>query len=188
MEPSWNLVGSIRRTSTKLYSGSKKLRSTCSGNIHPIRRTLPLIGWEQSSPVDEEERRVQMDDASVSILHSLRRELPYFLPCGRRSLVSGIQNDIVVSWTTLWEMIKVYWLDFSLHKDHTVCCSSTGASWGWTLHLFISQLRTKQSSSNCPNQSSASKNSIKKRNVVRRTVRSMLGEQTFAQLRTGLTS
>ena len=37
-----NLVGSIRRTATKLYSGSKKLRSTCSGNIRPIRRTLPL--------------------------------------------------------------------------------------------------------------------------------------------------
>lgn len=46
------------------------------------------------------------------------------------------------------------------------------------MHLFISQLRMKQSSSNCPNQSSASKNSIKKRNVVRRTVRIMLGEQT----------
>ena len=157
MEPSWNLVGSIRRTSTKLYLGSKKLRSTCSGNIHPIRRTLPLIGWEQSSPVDEEERRVQMDDASVSILHLLRRELPYFLPCGRRSLVSGIQNDIVVSWTTLWEMIKLYWLDFSLHFGScwSQCCASAGASWGRTLHLIISQLRTKHSSSNCSNQCSA---------------------------------
>ena len=41
-----NLVWSIRRTATKLYSGSKNLRSTCSGNIRPIRRTLPLIGWE----------------------------------------------------------------------------------------------------------------------------------------------
>ena len=47
--------------------------------------------------MDEEERQIQMDDASVSILHSLRGELPYFLPCRRRSLVSGIQNDIVVS-------------------------------------------------------------------------------------------
>ena len=33
-EPSW-------KYSSKLYSGSKKLRSTCSGNIRPIRRSLP---------------------------------------------------------------------------------------------------------------------------------------------------
>ena len=47
--------------------------------------------------MDEEERTIQMDGTSVSILHSLRRELPYLLTCGRRSLVSGTQNDIVVS-------------------------------------------------------------------------------------------
>ena len=34
-EPSW-------KYSAKLYSGSKKLRSACSGNIRPIRRLLPL--------------------------------------------------------------------------------------------------------------------------------------------------
>ena len=45
-EPSW-------KYSLKLYSGSKKLHSTCSGNIRPIQWTLPLIGWEQSSPVDQ---------------------------------------------------------------------------------------------------------------------------------------
>ena len=55
--------------------------------------------------MDEEERKIQMDDTSVLILQSLRRELPYLLTCGRRSLVSGIQNDIVV---ILWGMIKVY--------------------------------------------------------------------------------
>ena len=36
-EPSW-------KYSSKLYSGSKNLRSTCSGNIRPIGRSLPLIG------------------------------------------------------------------------------------------------------------------------------------------------
>ena len=36
-EPSW-------KYSSKLYSGSKKLRSACSGNIRPIGRSLPLIG------------------------------------------------------------------------------------------------------------------------------------------------
>ena len=47
--------------------------------------------------MDEEERKIQMDDTSVSILQSLRGELLYLLTCGRRSLGSGIQNDIVVS-------------------------------------------------------------------------------------------
>ena len=47
---------------------------------------------------------------TVSILHSVRREQTYLLTCGRRSLVSGTQNDIVVSWITLWRMIKVSWL------------------------------------------------------------------------------
>ena len=54
-EPSW-------KYSSKLYSGSKKLRSTCSGNICPIRQSMPLIGWEQSSPVDEEKIYIKMDD------------------------------------------------------------------------------------------------------------------------------
>ena len=36
-EPSWKYL-------SKLYSGSKKLCSTCSGNIRPNRRSLPLIG------------------------------------------------------------------------------------------------------------------------------------------------
>ena len=48
--------------SSKLYSGSEKLCSTCSGNIRPIRRSLPLIGREQSSPVDEEKTKIKMDD------------------------------------------------------------------------------------------------------------------------------
>ena len=34
---------------------------------------------------------------TVSVLHSLRREMTYLLTCRRRSLVSGTQNDIVVS-------------------------------------------------------------------------------------------
>ena len=51
---------------------------------------------------------------TVSILHSLRRELTYLLTCGIRSLVSGTQNDIVVSSITLSLMIKVYCLEFTL--------------------------------------------------------------------------
>ena len=50
---------------------------------------------------------------TVSILHSLRREFTCLLTCGRRSLVSENKNDLVVSWLTLWGMIKVYWLDLT---------------------------------------------------------------------------
>ena len=49
------------------------------------------------------------------VLHSLRREFVYLLTCGRCSLISETQNEIVVSWSTLWGMMKAYWLDFSLH-------------------------------------------------------------------------
>ena len=45
--------------------------------------------------MDEEEIRIQM--VTVLILHSLWRELTDLLTCGRCSLVSGTQNDIVVS-------------------------------------------------------------------------------------------
>ena len=43
-EPSWKYSANLVGTATKLYSGSKKLRSACSGNGRPIRRTLPLSG------------------------------------------------------------------------------------------------------------------------------------------------
>ena len=45
--------------------------------------------------MDEEEIKIKMDD--LSILHSILRELTHLLTCGRRSLVSGTQNDIVVT-------------------------------------------------------------------------------------------
>ena len=53
---------------------------------------LRLLG-AKSSPVDEEKTKLM----TVSILHSLRRELTYLLTCGRRSFAPGIQNDVVVS-------------------------------------------------------------------------------------------
>ena len=55
-------------------------------------------------------------------------------------------------------------------------CISLQASW------------EQVNSSNCPNHVRRTKISIKKRIIVRRSVRSMLGEQTLAQLRTGLTA
>ena len=170
---------------TKLYSRSEKLCSACSGNIHPIWLTLPLIGWEQSSPVEEEEIKIQMDDGVARFFTCFGGNL---LTCGRHSLVSGTQNEIVVSWITLWGMIKVYWLVLSLAYifDHAVCCASATSS-GWSLHLITSQLRMKSSSSNCPNHVQRTKSSVKKWIIVHQIVWSMCAEQTFARLRTGFT-
>ena len=63
--------------------------------------------------------------------------------------------------------------------DHAVCCASAASS-GRSLYLVTSQL-------DCLNHVRRTKSSIKKRIIVRRSVRSMFGEQTFAQLRRGLT-
>ena len=51
-------------------------------------------------------------------------------------------------------------------------CISLQVSWEWSL--------------DCPNYIRRTKSSIKKRIIVRRSVPSMFGEQTFAQLTTGL--
>ena len=74
-EASWFLIGQtfLREPSWK-YSGSKKLRSTCSGNIRPIRRSLPLTGWEQSSPVDEGGEKKRKKRMTVSLGSPLASE------------------------------------------------------------------------------------------------------------------
>ena len=95
-----------------------------------------------------------MDDGVARYFTRFGCFLINLLTCGRRSLVCETQNDIVVSSMILWGMMKVYWLD-------------------------LSQLRTKYSSSNCPKHVRRTKSSIKKRIIVHRTVRSMLGEQTL---------
>ena len=51
---------------------------------------------------------------------------------------------------------------------------------------IISQLRTKYSTSNCPNHVRRTKRSVKKRIKVSRTVRSMVGEQTVHPIKNGL--
>ena len=62
----------------------------------------------------------------------------------------------------------------------------SATSSGRSFHLIASQLRTKQSSLNCPNHVWWTKSSIKKRIIVRQTIQSMFVVQTLAQLRTGL--
>ena len=125
---------------------------------------------------------------TVSLGTSLRREFVNFFTYGRRSLVSGTQNDIVVSWITLWGMIKVYWLDdliLAYILDHAVCCASAASS-GRSLHLIISQLRTKYSSFICPNHVRRTTSSIKKRSKVRRILRTMFGEANVHPFKNGL--
>ena len=112
-EPSWFLIGQtfLHEPSleylSKVYLGSQKLHSTCSGNIRPIRRTLPLIGWEQSSPVDEEEIKIKMDDGVTRFFTRFGGNLFICWLVGGAALSWGPQNEIVVSWITLWGMIKV---------------------------------------------------------------------------------
>ena len=85
------------------------------------------------------------------------------------------------------EWLKYIDLSLAYILDHAVCCASAASS-GRSLHLliFISQLRTKHSSSNCTNLVRRTKSSIKKRIIVRRTVRSMFGEQTVRPVKNGL--
>ena len=96
-----------------------------------------------------------MDDSVGSSLASER--LTYLLTCWRRSLISGTHNDIVVSWITLWGMIKIYWLDLTLAYilDHAVCCA------------FFRKFGLKPASHYEP---------VRKRSIVRPTVRTMFGE------------
>ena len=141
-EPSSN----FRRTATTLCPGFKKFRSSRSGNIRPVRQkttTLPLIDWEERELSCGWGRKKKKKWMTVSIFHSLRRELTCLLTCGRRSPVSGTQNDIVVSWIILRGMIKVYWLDLILAYilDHAVCCASAASS-GRSSRL-ISHLRNE---------------------------------------------
>ena len=110
----------------------------------------------------------------VSLGSSLTSQGIYLLTCGRRSLVLETQNEIVVSWITLT------WLDFSQHfrscclpQVRAEACISLQASW------------EQVNSSNCLNHVRRTKSSIKKWIIVHRTVGSMFGEQTFAQLRMG---
>ena len=81
-------------------------------------------------------------------------------------------------------MIKYTDLTLAYILSHAVCCTSAASS-GRSLHLIIRQLRTMYSTSNCPNHVQKTKSSIKKRIIVRRTVRSIFGEQTVRPIKNG---
>jgi len=141
-----NLVQGIRRTAMKLCLGSRSFAQHVQGIFAQISKPCRwLADSKESSSMDEEERKGKW--MMVSMLHSLQREMTYLLTCGRYSLVSGTQNDIAVSRITLYGIIQICWLDFSQHFRS--CCGISAASSGRSLHLIISQLRTKYSSSSC---------------------------------------
>ena len=92
-----------------LREPSSRYSPNCDESIFADQKVSLIMFWEyspssaniasgwlraESSPVDEEEIKIKME--TVSTLLSFRMELTYLLTCGRRSLVSGIQNDIVV--------------------------------------------------------------------------------------------
>ena len=89
-EPSWFLIGqTFLREPRWEYSLNcdeaifrvQKASLNMFWNIRPIRRTLPQIGWEQSSPVDEEEI-IKMDDGVARFFTRFGGNL---LTCGRCS-------------------------------------------------------------------------------------------------------
>ena len=65
--------------------------SPCSMNL--------VSDWlrAESSPVDKEEIKIKMDDGVARFFTRFGGISFYLLTCGRRSLVSETQNEIVVS-------------------------------------------------------------------------------------------
>ena len=47
--------------------------------------------------MNEEKTKIKMDDGVARFFTSLRRGFVYLLTCGRRSLVSGTQKEMVFS-------------------------------------------------------------------------------------------
>ena len=116
------------------------------------------------------------------MLHSFRRDF-YFLFVDLWLMQLWTQNDIAELHCEGW--LKYTDLTLAYIFNHAVCCTSV-TSLCWSLHLILSQLRTKHSSSNCLNYVRWSKSSIKKRIIVCWTDWSMFGEQTLRPVKNEL--
>ena len=97
----------------------------------------------------------------------------YLLACGRHSLVLGTQNEIVVSWITLWGKNKVYWLYFSLY--FWSCCLPQV----WAEACLSLQASWERSKFRRTVQTTFGELKVKKRIVVHQTVQSKFGAQTL---------
>ena len=99
-----------QQTVTKLCSGSKNLYSVYSGKIHPVQQTCLWVRLKAKRALLWMRKKLSQRKGkwtTVSIFHSFQRERTYLLTCERCSLEPGTPNDMVVSWITLWGMIKV---------------------------------------------------------------------------------
>ena len=149
-EPSWFLIGR-----TFLHEPSWEYSSNCDEAIFGFQKASLNIFWEYSTNIASDWLRAELycgqrRNTNTNgwrcryLLHSLRGEFVYLLTCGRHSLVSETQNEIVVSWITLWGVMKVYWLDLTcptfwimlsaarLPQVRAEACTSLQASWEWS--------------------------------------------------------
>ena len=109
-EPSW-------RSSSKLYSGPKSFAQHVLGTFALLDDHCLWLA--ESRALLWMKKRKRKKWMTVSLGSSLASE-GICLFVDLRSLVSKTQNEIVVSWITQWGVMKVYWLDFSLHCGS--CC------------------------------------------------------------------
>ena len=123
--------------------------------VRPVRRTLPLIGWEQRELSCGWGRNINKNGWWCQYFTCFGGNWPVCWLVGGAALSLGPRMIHNSSWIKLWGMIKVYWLDFSLHFGS--CC----------LLCFCRKFGPKLASHYKP---------VKKRSIVRRTVRTMLSE------------
>ena len=105
--------------SSKLYSGSKKASLNMFWEHSPYW-TIIASDWLRAELSCGWRKNKDKNRMTVSVGSSLASEGICWLVGGAALIVSETQNEIVVSWITLWRMMKVYWLDFSL--NFRSCC------------------------------------------------------------------
>ena len=127
----------------------------------------------------------------TNILRTLRRTMIRFLIelLVRRIWFGQSELYFILNW--LWDASFGPNLRQTRSRQHNRKCRLKSSQYTFISPHRVIQLTTisfwvSETSLDCPNHVRRTKSSIKKRIIVRRTVRSMFGEQTFAQLRTGL--
>ena len=129
-----NLVGSIRRSYIRVQKASLNMFWE-----HSSSSMIIASDWLRAElSCGRRKIKIKMDDG---VARFFTRFGGNFFICwlvgGAALSVSGTQNEIVVSWSTLWGMMKLYWLDLTLAYifDYAVCCASAASS-GRSLNLI----------------------------------------------------
>jgi len=123
-----NIVGNIDLTVTKIYiQGPKGFAQQVLGIFALFDELLLLAECQWSTLISCEQRALLWMRKKEKMDDGIARYFTQFRLVGGAAWslgASGTQNDIVlllvVSWITPWWMIKVYWLDFSLHFGITL--------------------------------------------------------------------